>query len=91
MQRPLETTVAALTVPGAYGVFGLQAALVHVFFNVAAVLLVTLVPGVRRLLYWLCGTSARRARRSRLTALGVVLSAFYLLPLLAFGAFLLFT
>ena len=82
--------VAALTVPGAYGVFGLQAALVHVFFNVAAVLVVTLVPGLRRLLYRLCGTSARRARRSRLTALGVVLSAFYVLPLLAFGAFLLF-
>lgn len=79
--------IAALTVPGGFGIFGLQAALVHVFFNVAAVVMVGALPPLRRVLYRLADGGARRARGSYTLTLLTIAACYWAVPAVTFGAF----
>lgn len=53
----------ALAVPGSMGSFALQAALVHMLFNISGTLLVMLIPPLRDLLLRLARISGRAAAR----------------------------
>ena len=65
----------ALAVPGTMGSFALQAALVHMLFNLIGALLVLLIPPLRDLLLRLAETSGRAAARGYgIAALAIALS-----------------
>ncbi|MDP9852629.1 Na/Pi symporter [Corynebacterium lowii] len=84
------TTVGALLASFALpesqlNAFAIQAALIHIFFNVLGVALVLIVPGAYRGLIVLASLSARLAQRSALATLGFLIAAYLAVPALILG------
>lgn len=76
----LTATVVTLAVVGVYGAFALQAALVHVLFNVIGAILVLSIPRFSRLIISLAETSAGIAARSYTNALIIILGFYIAVP-----------
>jgi sodium-dependent phosphate cotransporter len=86
----LTSVLAALAVYGAFAKIGLQAALVHVLFNVAAMLVIFVIPLLRPLPLVAAGAVAAIATRHKWFAFVYIASLFVLLPvliILIFGVF----
>lgn len=73
--------LAATAVTGALAIESLEIALVHLFFNVFAVLLIFGLPALRELPLRAAETLGRIASRNRLVAAAWVLGLFFALPL----------
>lgn len=76
----LTSLLVALTLPGSMGGFALQAAMVHVLFNVSGTLLVLLIPPFRNLIITLAQQVSQLAGRSYTTAFAALLTSYILLP-----------
>lgn len=76
----LTATVATLAVVGVYGAFALQAALVHVLFNVIGSTLVLSIPRLSQMIISLAETSAGIAARSYTNALIFILGFYIAIP-----------
>jgi len=86
----LTSVLAALAIEGATAKIGLQAALVHVLFNVAAMLVIFVIPLLRPLPLHAAEAIANIATRHKWFALVYIASLFVLLPvliILIFGVF----
>ena len=84
------SVLAALAIDGDFAKIGLQAALVHVLFNVLAVLVIFVIPLLRPLPLRAAGAVAEIATRHKWFALVYIISFFILVPLLlilVFGVF----
>ena len=78
----LTSVLAALAVEGAYAKIGLQAALVHVLFNVAAMLVIFVLPLLRPLPLMAAEAVANIATPHKWFAFVYIAGLFVLLPLL---------
>ncbi|QGU01219.1 Na+/Pi-cotransporter [Corynebacterium kalinowskii] len=77
----LTAVLTALAVPGDYGTLALQAALIHVLFNLGGVLVVLSVRPVGRLIFWLSEQAAGIGTRWPLTAFAVMTASYTIIPL----------
>ena len=77
----LTALLTALAVPGSMGSIAVQAALIHVAFNVISALLVLLIPPLRALILWMGQVSGRVAARGYTLAAGVIAASYLILPL----------
>lgn len=80
MGTTLTSLLVALALPGSMGSFALQAAVVHVLFNVSGTLLVLLIPPFRNLIITLAQKTSQLAGRSYTTSIAVLLGGYILLP-----------
>ncbi|MEM1175131.1 MAG: Na/Pi symporter [Pseudomonadota bacterium] len=76
----ITALLAATSVSGEFGIFALQIALVHLFYNISGVLLFSLVPVLKELpvrsALWL----GEKTEENRGYAFGYIFSVFFLLP-----------
>ena len=79
----LMSLLAALAVPGPLGVLAVQAALVHVTFNVVGTLILLIVRPLRDRIIALADFSGRIAARGYLVAAGVMATGYFVLPAVA--------
>lgn len=79
----LMSLLAALAVPGPLGVLAVQAALVHVTFNVVGTLILLIVRPLRDRIIALAEFSGRIAARGYLVAAGVMAAGYFVLPAVA--------
>ena len=79
--------IAAFAISGEESTASLQIALVHLLFNLVAIIGIYWIPGVKRIPVLAAYRLARIASRSRALALTYMISAFYALPALLFFAF----
>ncbi|WIM71828.1 hypothetical protein QP028_09425 [Corynebacterium suedekumii] len=77
----LTALLTALAVPGSMGSIAVQAALIHVAFNVISALLVLLIPPLRTLILWMGQVSGRVAARGYTLAAAVLAASYLVLPL----------
>lgn len=87
----LSSLLVALTLPGALGGFALQAATVHVLFNLIGSLLVLLIPPIRNLIIYLADQHARLAQRSYTTTFTLILVFYFAVPATAIGIYSIFS
>ncbi|MGP6174687.1 Na/Pi symporter [Corynebacterium sp. A21] len=83
----LSSLLIALTFPGDLGTFALQAAIVHLLFNVLGTLLVLLFPPYRKLILFLSLRLASLAEKSYTTTFVLLLTFFFLLPAAVIGLY----
>ena len=76
----ITALLAATAVHGAMGLFALQIALVHLLFNVSAVLLIYSVPFLRNIPPTLARRFAQVASRNKWVVLAYVVGVFFILP-----------
>ena len=76
----ITALLAATAVQGAMGFFALQIALVHLLFNVSAVLLIYTIPFLRNIPPRLARRFAQVASRNKWMVLAYVLGVFFILP-----------
>ncbi|WIM68741.1 Na/Pi symporter [Corynebacterium breve] len=85
----IGTTVTALLAAFAFtGVDAqpaLQAALVHMFFNITGALIVFLIPGMKNVPIWGASTLARLGAENKLWVVGWVVGVFVILPAILIG------
>ncbi|MEQ8514808.1 MAG: Na/Pi cotransporter family protein, partial [Chromatocurvus sp.] len=83
----LGTTVTALlaatAISGPTAVLALQIALIHLSFNILAILIIYGIPWLRPLPMRIAGGLATLAQKNRLFVLGYILGVFFVIPLLA--------
>ncbi len=72
--------LAATTVSGPMAVYGLQIALVHLFFNASAVALIYGIPQLRNIPYRGARIFAQKASRNKSIVFAYILGVFFLLP-----------
>ncbi len=82
----ITALLAATSVSGEFGVFALQIALVHLFYNIFGVLLFSIVPMLKELpvrsALWL----GRKTEENRGYAFGYIFSVFFILPGVVLGS-----
>lgn len=78
----LMSLLAALAVPGPLGVLAVQAALVHVIFNVAGTMLVLIFPPLRDRIIALAEFSGRLAARGYSVAALTMAAGYFIIPAL---------
>lgn len=78
----LMSLLAALAVPGPMGALAVQAALVHVSFNVMSALLVIIIPPLRELIIRLAEFSGRVAARGYSAAAAMMATGYFVVPAL---------
>lgn len=78
----LMSLLAALAVPGPLGVLAVQAALVHVIFNVAGTMLVLIFPPLRDRIIALAELSGRVAARGYSVAAATMATGYFIIPAL---------
>jgi len=83
----LMSLLAALAVPGPMGALAVQAALVHVSFNVVGTLLVLIIPPLREWIIRLAKLSGRLALRGYLTAAATMVAFYFAVPALVILAY----
>lgn len=76
----LTSLLVALTIPGDLGTFALQAAIVHLLFNVMGTLLVLLIPPFRNLIITLADRLSNLAQRSYTSAFVLILVFYIAVP-----------
>ncbi|MBO9481321.1 MULTISPECIES: Na/Pi symporter [Gammaproteobacteria] len=76
----ITALLAATAVQGAMGFFALQIALVHLLFNVSAVLLIYIVPFLRNIPPTVARRFAQAASRKKWMVLAYVVGVFFILP-----------
>ncbi len=81
----ITALLAATAISGPYEIVALQIALVHLFYNVAGVLVFLLVPWVRRWPVRSAEWLGRRVEANRGWAFGYLLAVFFILPGVVFG------
>lgn len=90
----LGTTVTALlaatAISGPTAVLALQIALIHLSFNILAILIIYGLPWLRPLPIYIAEGLATLAQRNRLFVLGYILGVFFVIPLLALAVIELF-
>lgn len=79
----LTALLTSLAVPGPLGSIAVQAALIHVAFNVISALLVLVVAPLRSLIVWMGQVSGRVAARGYTLAAVVIAASYLVLPLAA--------
>lgn len=77
----LTAVLAALAMPGDYAELALQAALIHVLFNLCGVFVVLAIRPVGRLILWLSERAAGIGTRWPLTALAMMTASYTIIPL----------
>ncbi|WP_067517991.1 Na/Pi symporter [Endozoicomonas ascidiicola] len=84
----ITALLAATAVQGAMGFFALQIALVHLLFNVSAVVLIYGIPFLRKIPPTIARRFAQKASRNKWMVLAYVIGVFFILPaiLIAFTA-----
>lgn len=87
----LSSVVIALTLPGNYGGFALQAAVIHLLFNLIGSLVVLLVPPVRTLILFLAEKLAGSAQRSYSITFSVIMAFYILIPVGALTLYSIFS
>lgn len=87
----LSSLLIALTLSGDLGTFALQAAIVHLLFNVLGTLLVLLFPPYRNLILFLSRRLADLAEKSYVISFGLLLTFFLLVPAVVIGLYSLVT
>ncbi|QGU08370.1 Na+/Pi-cotransporter [Corynebacterium occultum] len=83
----LSSLLVALALPGSLGSFALQAAIVHLLFNVLGALLVLLLPPLRKLILFLATRLADFAVRSYTLSFVLLMGYFFLLPAAVIGVY----
>lgn len=86
----LSSLLVALALPGNLGTFALQAAIVHLLFNVLGTLLVLLLPPYRELILFLAGRLADLAVKSYTASFAILMTYFFLIPATVLGVSSLF-
>lgn len=81
----ITALLAATAISGPTAVLALQIALVHLFFNLLAIVLIYGLPPLRRVPLFMAEGLAMLAERSKLYVVAYLLGAFFVLPLLAVG------
>ncbi len=76
----ITALLAATTLSGATAIFGLQIALVHLLFNISAVLLIYGNPWVRMMPFNLARRFAQVASRNKSIVIAYIASVFFILP-----------
>lgn len=86
----ISSLLVALALPGNLGTFALQAAIVHLLFNVLGTLLVLLLPPYRELILFLAGGLADLAVKSYTASFAILMTYFFLIPATVIGVSSLF-
>ncbi len=86
----ITALLAATAISGGYEVFALQIALVHLLYNVAGVLVFSLVPWVRDWPVYSAEWLGNKTEENRSWAFGYIFSVFFVLPGSVFAGELLF-
>ncbi|ESQ15021.1 MAG: Na/Pi symporter [Thiohalocapsa sp. PB-PSB1] len=81
----ITALLAATSITGAYQVFALQIALVHLLYNVFGVLLFMLVPWLKDTPIWSAEWLGNKTESNRIWAFGYILGVFFMLPGAVFG------
>ncbi|WP_394281921.1 Na/Pi symporter [Corynebacterium sp.] len=79
--------LAAFATPGDFSDIALQAALVHVLFNVAGAIAVAIISPLRRLIYRLAEYQGQQAERSAWSAAAFIATIWFALPALCMLAY----
>lgn len=87
----LTALLTALAVPGPFGQVAIQAALVHVVFNLISALLVLIIPPLRNLLLWLSEFSGRLADRGYLLIASLMGLFYFGMPMLVIAIYVFLT
>lgn len=86
----VTSLVISMTLPGGFGGFAVQAALVHMLFNVIGTLLVLLIAPFRNLIIVLAEKLSLVAERSYTTSFTLIMVLYILLPSAAVGLYSIF-
>ena len=78
----ITALLAATAITGVTAVFALQIALVHLLFNVFAIILIYVLPFLRPVPVVMAETLANLAQRNKLYVLAYILGVFFVIPLL---------
>ncbi|MEC7119755.1 MAG: Na/Pi symporter [Pseudomonadota bacterium] len=77
----ITALLAATAITGATAVFALQIALVHLLFNVFAIVLIYVLPFLRPVPIYMAETLATLAQRNKLYVLAYIAGVFFVIPL----------
>ncbi|MBC55237.1 MAG: sodium:phosphate symporter [Gammaproteobacteria bacterium] len=81
----ITALLAATAIHGPMAVLALQIALVHLFFNLAAILVIFGTPVLRDVPIWIAENLARLAQINKLYVIAYIAGVFFVLPLVAIG------
>lgn len=81
----ITALLAAMAISGPLAVLSLQIALVHLFFNFFAILLIYSVPFLRSIPIYMAETLATYALKSKLYVFAYLLGLFFIIPLFLIG------
>lgn len=86
----ITALLAATAISGPTAVLALQIALIHLSFNILAILIIYGLPWLRPLPIRIAEALATQAQKNRLFVVGYILGVFFVVPLLALGLIELF-
>lgn len=82
--------IAAIAITGPLAVLALQIALVHLFFNLFAIIIIYSIPLLRNIPMFIAENLARLAQKNKLYVVGYILGVFFIGPLSVVAVYSLF-